>query len=122
MSKNEHHIHITPLKIYLGIYFTLLFMTGVTLFSVQFDFGWFNIILAMIIASFKASLVLLYFMHLLHDNRLNLALMLGSIIFMGVFIIITAIDTNYRHTLYEIRAKVVEEQAPEENFRNKKSY
>ncbi len=122
MSNNEYHIHITPLKTYLVIYFTLLLMTLITLVSVQFDFGSFNIVLAMLIASFKATLVLLFFMHLLYDNKINLAFLLASVVFLAVFIVITAVDTNYRNTLYDIRAKVVEEQASEENFRNKKSY
>ena len=122
MSNNEHHIHITPLKTYLVIYFTLLLMTLITLVSVQFDFGSFNIVLAMIIASFKATLVLLFFMHLLYDNKINLAFLVASVVFLAVFIAITAVDTNYRNTLYDIRAKLVEEQAPAENFRNKKSY
>tara|TARA_Y100000768_G_scaffold273912_1_gene209747 strand:+ start:857 stop:1267 length:411 start_codon:yes stop_codon:yes gene_type:complete len=122
MSNNEHHIHITPLKTYLVIYFTLLLMTLITLISVQFDFGSFNIVIAMIIASFKATLVLLFFMHLLYDNKINLAFLVASVVFLAVFIVITAVDTNYRNTLYDIRAKVVEEQAPAENFRNKKSY
>ena len=122
MSNNENHIHITPLKTYLVIYFTLLLMTLITLISVQFDFGSFNIVIAMIIASFKATLVLLFFMHLLYDNKINLAFLVASVVFLAVFIVITAVDTNYRNTLYDIRAKVVEEQAPAENFRNKKSY
>ena len=114
--------HITPLKTYIAVYLILLFMTGFTVWSVQFDFGWFNIILAMIIASFKATLVLLFFMHLLYDNKINLAFLVASVVFLAVFIAITAVDTNYRNTLYDIRAKVVEEQAPKENFRNEKSY
>ena len=99
-----------------------LLMTLITLISVQFDFGSFNIVIAMIIASFKATLVLLFFMHLLYDNKINLAFLVASVVFLAVFIVITAVDTNYRNTLYDIRAKVVEEQAPAENFRNKKSY
>ena len=120
MSDNTHHI--TPLKTYIAVYLILLFMTGFTVWSVQFDFGWFNIILAMMIASFKATLVLLFFMHLLYDNKINLAFLVASVVFLAVFIAITAVDTNYRNTLYDIRAKLVEEQAPKENFRNEKSY
>ena len=67
--------------------------------------------------------------HLLIDSGIShknsvLTLYSLNIVFVGlaVFIAITAVDTNYRNTLYDIRAKVVEEQAPEENFRSKKSY
>jgi len=114
MSKHEHHI--TPLSTYLIVFCSLLFLTAFTVFSAQFDFGWFNIILALMIASFKSSLVLLFFMHLYYDNKINLAFILASVIFLAIFIGITMVDTNFRTTLYDVRGKLVEEQAPKENF------
>tara|TARA_X000001036_G_scaffold24378_1_gene20378 strand:+ start:3827 stop:4189 length:363 start_codon:yes stop_codon:yes gene_type:complete len=119
---SDNSIHITPLKTYIVVYVTLLLMTAVTVWSAQFDFGWFNIILAMMIASFKATLVLLFFMHLLYDNKINLAFLIASVVFLVVFIAITAIDTNYRNTLYDVRAKVVQEQVPDQSFRKSSSH
>ena len=117
MSNHEHHI--TPLSTYLIVFTSLLILTGITVFSAQFDFGSFNIILALMIASFKSSLVLLFFMHLYYDNKINLAFILASVIFLGIFIGITMVDTNYRTTLYDVRAKLVDDQAPIENFKSK---
>ena len=116
MSNNEHHI--TPLSTYLIVFFSLLILTGITIFSAQFNFGWFNIILALVIASIKSTLVLLFFMHLYYDNKINLVFILASVIFLAIFIGITMIDTNYRTTLYDIRGKLVNDQAPIENFKN----
>ena len=116
MSNNEHHI--TPLSTYLIVFSSLLILTGITIFSAQFNFGWFNIILALVIASIKSTLVLLFFMHLYYDNKINLAFILASVIFLAIFIGITMIDTNYRTTLYDIRGKLVDDQAPIENFKN----
>jgi len=87
-------------------------MTALTVITAQYDFGSFNIILALMIASFKSSLVLLFFMHLYYDNKINLIFILGSVLFLAIFIGITMIDTNQRTTLYEIRGKLVDEQAP----------
>ncbi len=69
---SEHKHHIISLKTYMAVFFTLLAMTVFTVFSAQFDLGWFTIILALLIASFKSSLVLLFFMHLYYDNKINL--------------------------------------------------
>ena len=60
---SEHHI--TPLRTYLIIAATLLFLSGVTVWVSYFDFGPLNIIIAMGVASLKATLVALFFMHLL---------------------------------------------------------
>jgi len=120
MSNHEHHV--TPLSTYLIVFSSLLALTGITVFSAQFDFGWFNIILALMIASFKSSLVLLFFMHLYYDNKINLAFILASVVFLAIFIGITMVDTNFRSTLYETRARLVEEQAPKENFVKKTSH
>ena len=115
MSENKHHI--TPLKTYLIVFFSLLLLTAITIYSAQYDFGSFNIVLALIIASFKSSLVLLFFMHLYYDNKINLIFILGSVLFLAIFIGITMIDTNQRTTLYDIRGKLVNEQTPIENFK-----
>ena len=110
MTENKHHI--IPLRVYLIVFFILLLMTALTVITAQYNFGSFNIILALLIASFKSSLVLLFFMHLYYDNKINLIFILGSVLFLAIFIGITMIDTNQRTTLYEIRGKLVDEQAP----------
>jgi len=120
MSNHEHHV--TPLSTYLIVFSSLLALTGITVFSAQFDFGWFNIVLALMIASFKSSLVLLFFMHLYYDNKINLAFILASVVFLAIFIGITMVDTSFRSTLYDVRGKLVEEQAPKENFQKSSSH
>ena len=119
---NNHEHHVTPLSTYLIVFCSLLVLTGITVFSAQFDFGWFNIVLALMIASFKSSLVLLFFMHLYYDNKINLVFILASVVFLGIFIGITMVDTNFRSTLYDVRGKLVEEQALKENFLKSSSH
>ena len=110
MTENKHHI--ISLKVYIIVFFTLLLMTALTIITAQYDFGSFNIILALLIASFKSSLVLLFFMHLYYDNKVNLAFIIGSLLFLGTFIGLTMIDTNRRTDLYKIKGEVVNKQAP----------
>lgn len=106
----DHKHHIIPLKTYLIVFATLLLMTGLTIFSAQYDFGFFNIILALLIAGFKSSLVLLFFMHLYYDNKINLALIIGSVLFVAIFIGLTMIDTEGRAAIYEKKSELVKEK------------
>ena len=62
-------VHVLPLRVYLGIGTALLVFTGITVGVSYVQLGAWNIIVALLIASFKATLVALFFMHLLYDNK-----------------------------------------------------
>ena len=51
---SEHHI--TPLRTYLIIAASLLFLSGVTVWVSYIDLGSFNIVLAMLVATVKATI------------------------------------------------------------------
>ena len=79
MSTNKEHAHhIIPLKTYFKVFGALMVLTVLTVLAAKLDLtqflgdGPWNVILAMIIAIVKSSLVLLFFMHLYYDNRTNL--------------------------------------------------
>ena len=55
-------------KQYFNIWLLLMFLTVVTVGVAQFDFGSLNIPIAMLIASIKAGVVALHFMHLKYDK------------------------------------------------------
>ena len=109
---SEHKLHIISLKTYIAVFAALIFLTVVTVISAQFDFGSFNIVLALLIASFKSSLVLLFFMHLYYDNKINLAFILGSVVCLALFIGLTMIDVTRRQDIYDIKGKLVNPHAP----------
>ena len=52
---------------FLGVLLALLFLTFITVWVAQFDFGSANMLIAMSIASVKASLVIGFFMHLKYE-------------------------------------------------------
>lgn len=95
MSEKTQH-HVLPLSIYLGIGAALLVLTGITVAVAQFQLGEWNLIVAMTIAGVKATLVLLFFMHLKYDNKLYAFAFLISVAFLAVFITFTLLDTLYR--------------------------
>ena len=63
--------HIVPFKTYISVFVALLVLTVITVAIAQVDFGSFNIVIAMLIASFKAGLVALFFMHLKYEHPLT---------------------------------------------------
>ena len=65
----------------------------------------------MVIASIKAVLVALFFMHLLYDNKLFMAIFSISLIFVSVFIILTMFDTMQRDSIDEVKAKPIKKNA-----------
>ena len=62
--------HIAPLKVYNLVFTSLLVLTVVTVWVAMYDFGPFNIFVALGIATVKAALVTLYFMHLTYESKI----------------------------------------------------
>ena len=88
--------HILPLRIYLGVAGALLILTAITIFAAQADFGSWNLVVALLIAAVKSTLVALFFMHLKYDNRIYSVIFVGAILFLGIFITFTMFDTLNR--------------------------
>lgn len=85
---HEHHIHGGP-KLYGAVLGALLFLTVVTVGASMVDFGggMVNVIIAMLIASLKASLVALFFMHLRWEGKMNAIIFCSTLFFLGLFLI-----------------------------------
>jgi cytochrome c oxidase subunit 4 len=87
----QHHI-VTPLQ-YLYVFATLLFFTGVTVWAAYVPFGIFNPVIALGIASFKATIVILFFMHAAYQSRL-IKMTIGAGFFMFL-VLITMTMSDY---------------------------
>ena len=73
-ANHEHHAHVIPFAVYRNVLIALLVLTVITVVVAKwsiFDFGAWNIALAMIIASVKATIVALYFMHLKFEDKVT---------------------------------------------------
>lgn len=89
-----------PIWMLLSVFFALLFLTTLTVFQSQFDLGNAEIWASLTIATIKAALVILFFMHLLWDKPLNAIVILGSLIFVALFLGFTLMDAEgYRENL-----------------------
>jgi cytochrome c oxidase subunit 4 len=88
--------HITSYRTYGIILVILLFLTTITITITWFDAGSLSVGVAMFIACIKASLVLLYFMHLKFD-QLIFKVFAGMVFLLLVIVfIITFFDYLFR--------------------------
>lgn len=79
----EHHV-VSP-RIYLGVFISLLILTALTTAASFVEMYVFNVVVALGIAVIKASLVVLFFMHVKYSPKLTkLTLVSGLFIFMGL--------------------------------------
>lgn len=93
-SHDEQEIaHVMPLPVLLGVFATLMVLTFLTVAATWVNLGWFNLPVAMGIATFKATLVALYFMHLRYDAPINGLALLTALFFVAVFILIVLLDS-----------------------------
>ena len=84
--------HILPKRTYYTIFGILLLMTYLTWQIAYFDLGPLNTIAALAIACFKATIVILFFMHVKYSTRLTWAVVLGSIFWFAILIALTMSD------------------------------
>jgi cytochrome c oxidase subunit 4 len=85
--------HTTPVPLLLGVLGLLLVLTIVTVAVTSVDLGASgNLIVAMVIATIKATLVVCFFMHLVWDKKLHLILFLTSVLFVILFLAMSVAD------------------------------
>jgi len=77
---------------YLLIFLALLVFTGLTVAASRVDLGALNTPIAMAIASIKAALVILFFMHAIHSTRLTWVVIIASFVWLGVLFVLTFAD------------------------------
>lgn len=91
--------HVASSAFYAGVFGALLLLTFATVGQSYVDLGRLNIILVVLIATLKASLVVSFFMHLRWDNKFNALMFLVGLLFVGVFFAYTLNDTDRRGEL-----------------------
>lgn len=95
----EVHAHVAGYRTYIAVFFGLLFFTALTVGVSYIHLGRANLAVAVVIASLKAALVCVMFMHLKDDKRFNSLVLVAAITFIGIFFALTMDDTNYRTRL-----------------------
>ena len=102
---------LVPSRIYWRVGAGLLGLTALTVGVSFIPLGGFNLVAALIIATAKALLVALFFMHLLYDNRFYMLIVVTALLTLMIFIILTLFDTLNRGMIYPEVGKPIQEQA-----------
>ena len=89
---DDHGEHGASLKLYGAVFAALLVLTFVTVWAALHDFGALNTPIALGIASVKATLVILYFMHVRWSSRLTWIFIGLGILFLALLIGFTLSD------------------------------
>lgn len=84
--------HVVPKQTYYVVFTALIVMTLITIQAAYIDLGPFNVAVALGIACLKATLVILYFMHVRYSFRLIWLVIGGSLAWLGILIVVTMSD------------------------------
>lgn len=78
--------------IYLAVFGTLMVLTAVTVGIAFVDLGWMNPVMALVIATFKAVIVILYFMHVKYSGKLVMLTVVGGFFWLLILLGLTMTD------------------------------
>ncbi|HYC62284.1 MAG TPA: cytochrome C oxidase subunit IV family protein [Thermoanaerobaculia bacterium] len=100
MANADHSDHIghapahhrSSLASYFAVFMTLMILTVVTVWVSRIDLGAFNTIVAMAIAILKATVVILWFMHVIHSPRLTWIVVISSFIWLAMMFVLFYAD------------------------------
>jgi cytochrome c oxidase subunit 4 len=84
--------HLVSPKLYFAVFGALLVLTGVTVWASGQDFGAYNTAVALGIAVTKATLVVLFFMHVRWAGKLVQLFVASGFIWLGILLAITLAD------------------------------
>jgi cytochrome c oxidase subunit 4 len=98
--------HVASKQMLLVVFFALVGLTALTVWQgTQLELGMWELVIVLAIATAKAALVVLFFMHLLYDKPLNALAFVSSLLFVSLFIGLTLADAaNYQPEVSEKEA------------------
>lgn len=85
-------VHVSPLRTYITIFIALMVLSAITVGAAFVNLGSFNPIVALAIACFKATLVILYFMHVKYSSSLVKLTVVLSLFFVLILFAETLMD------------------------------
>ena len=90
----EHGVHVASVKLLVIVWIGLMIGTWLTVSATYFDLGALNIWIGLAIATAKAVLVALYYMHLRWDKPFNAFVFLSAFACLAIFVGIALMDTG----------------------------
>ena len=99
MSENSTH-YIVPKSTYYLIFLALMVGTAITWWVATIDLGPMNNVIMLTIAVTKATLVVLFFMHVKYSNHLTWAVIVGAVFWLLIMLALTMNDYLTRAWLH----------------------
>jgi cytochrome c oxidase subunit 4 len=84
--------HIVPPKVYVGIFLSLMVLTAATVGAAYVNLGPFNIVIALAIATLKATLVVLFFMHARYSPGRTHMVIIAAVFWLAIMLALTLSD------------------------------
>lgn len=117
MADNHNHDHASfahpaPIKLLLGVFFALIFLTILTVVTAGQLPHPFGLYVAFFIATLKALLVMLFFMHMFWDKSFNTIVFMSSFLFALLFVSMTLMDTKAYQEDIDLFPRPAEVEAP----------
>ena len=92
----EHSEHIVSPKVYITIFLALILGTSLTTWAAFRNFGRFNIVIALAIATAKATLVVLFFMHARYGVQRTRLVIVCALFWLAIMLALTLSDYQTR--------------------------
>lgn len=93
MSADAHSSdHVVSVKLYLAIFATLMVLTALTVWVAFIDLGTMNTFVALAVAVTKATLVILFFMHVKYSSKLTWLVVVSGFFFLAIMLALTMSD------------------------------
>jgi cytochrome c oxidase subunit IV len=118
VSENEHTEHIVSPGTYLAIILTLLVLTGLTVTAAYVNLGRFNIAVALTIATIKATLVVLFFMHAKYSPKRTKLVIIAGIFWLIILLFMTLSDYVSRIDYRGVRFPMTQNVSLSESHRS----
>jgi cytochrome c oxidase subunit 4 len=97
MDRDESQAQTTGYRHYTHVWAALLVLLGMTIAIARLELlATYSILGSLIIATVKAGLVLIYFMHLRHEGRVVKGMLLLAVVALFIIIALTFVDVWYR--------------------------
>src|SRR5581483_6483603 len=95
------HVPVPRVRTLVFVWLALICLTGMTTGVSYVELGWMNIVIALLIAVFKASLVVWIFMGVRHTTTLTKLFVVAGLVWLSILILLTFSDYTSRPWTYQ---------------------
>ena len=103
MAEHNHAVHaeahqVVSASLYWLIWVILIIATGLTAWISTVDLGIFNTVVALLIATCKASIVILFFMHVKYTSeKMTKAVLIAAVFWLLILLVLSLADYSTRY-------------------------